>query len=83
MNTTSQKLYNIKPCHWATVIGIDKDCPILRRFIDIGLTEGTRVKCVIKSPSGGIGAYMIRGALIAIRDRDCEHVTVKEECKWD
>ena len=79
MNIKIQKLYNIKPCHSATVIKIDKSCPILRRLIDIGRTRGTIVTCILRSPSGGIGAYLIRGALIAIRDRDCEFVLVKEE----
>ena len=78
MNTI-HKLYDIKPHEAARVVSIGEDCPLLRRFLDVGLTGGTRVKCAFRSPSGGMSAYIIRGAVIAIRDRDCEYVSV-ERC---
>ena len=42
-----------------------------RRFLDIGLIENTCVECVSKSPLGDPAAYLIRGAVIAIRHDDC------------
>ena len=45
-----------------------------RRLRDIGLIEGTKVKCVLKSPAGDPTAYQIRGALIALRSEDAEKV---------
>ena len=47
-----------------------------RRLIDIGLTENTEVKCVGRSPFGDPSAYMIRGAVIAIRREDSGSVLV-------
>ncbi|MCB7318375.1 FeoA family protein [Lacrimispora sp. 210928-DFI.3.58] len=47
-----------------------------RRFLDIGLVKDTRVECLAKSPAGDPGAYLIRGAVIAIRDQDCQGILV-------
>ena len=45
-----------------------------RRFTDIGLIENTAVECVGHSPSGDPKAFLIRGAVIAIRDEDSNFV---------
>ena len=47
-----------------------------RRLLDIGLCEGTLVQCVGKSPMGDPKAYLIRGAVIAIRSYDGRGVIV-------
>lgn len=57
-----------------------------RRMIDLGLVDGTLIECVGKSPSGDPSAYLIRGAVIAIRSFDAATVGVKlckEEDKTD
>ncbi len=41
-----------------------------RRFLDLGLTAGAPVRCVGQSPAGDPSAYLIRGAVIAIRHAD-------------
>jgi ferrous iron transport protein A len=43
---------------------------IRRRLLDIGLIEGTEVECLQKSPAGDPVAYLIRGAVIALRSED-------------
>ena len=43
---------------------------IRRRLLDIGLVEGTEIRCVGKSPAGDPAAFYIRGAVIAIRSED-------------
>lgn len=45
-----------------------------RRLLDLGLVRGTRVTCVVKSPAGDPCAYLIRGALIALRQADAAGV---------
>lgn len=52
---------------------------IKRRLLDIGLIEGTKVECVLKSAFGGFLAYLIRGAVIAIRKEDSKHIGVEYE----
>lgn len=47
-----------------------------RRLQDIGLIEGTQVECVQKSPGGDPIAYLIRGAVIALRSEDSSDVLV-------
>ena len=45
-----------------------------RRLQDIGLISGTRVECVGVSPLGDPAAYLIRGAVIALRREDSDGV---------
>lgn len=47
-----------------------------RRLLDIGLIPGTKVTCVAHSPAGDPCAYLIRGAVIALRRTDAEGVAL-------
>ena len=49
-----------------------------RRLRDLGLIPGTVVTCTAKSPAGDPCAYLIRGAVIAIRRRDALGVTLQQ-----
>lgn len=58
---------------------IDKILPqsdISRRLLDIGLTKGTLVECVALSPQGDPKAFLIRGAVIALRREDCQNILI-------
>lgn len=48
-----------------------------RRLLDIGLTKNTVIECIGKSPCGDPCAYLIRGAVIAIRSEDCADIIVR------
>jgi len=50
---------------------------IKRRLLDIGLIEGTKVECVLKSIFKDPLAYLIRGAVIAIRKEDSKDILVE------
>ena len=50
-----------------------------RRLQDIGLIEGTVVECLGKSPLGDPTAFLIRGAVIALRREDAGRVLVRLE----
>lgn len=50
---------------------------IKRRLLDIGLTPGTVVESSFCNPGGNLTAYMIRGALIAIRDDDAKNILIE------
>ncbi len=60
----------------ATVNNIYLKGGMRRRVFDIGLTNGTKVKCVMKSPLGDPTAYEIRGAIIALRNNDGKNIEV-------
>lgn len=49
---------------------------IRRRLLDIGLILNTRVECLGRSPCGDPSAYLIRGAVIALREEDCADILV-------
>lgn len=70
-------LNDIKPGCCAVVTGISTAGSMRRRLLDIGLVEGTRVECIGRSPGGDPSAYLIRGAVIAIRAADCCGVLVR------
>lgn len=70
-------LSNIKPGEAAYVCGSIAKAGMRRRLMDIGLIENTRVECVGRSPCGGISAFLIRGAVIALRDEDSSNILIR------
>ncbi len=64
------RLCDLKPGEKAYITDVCADESMKRRFFDIGLIKNTCVECVGKSPLGDPCAYLIRGAVIAIRKRD-------------
>lgn len=48
-----------------------------RRLQDIGMIEGTVVECVGKSPLGDPTAFLIRGAVIALRSEESGMVMIQ------
>ena len=49
---------------------------IRRRLLDIGLIENTEVECLGRSPGGDPSAFLIRGAVIALRSEDCRDIMI-------
>ncbi len=50
-----------------------------RRLMDLGFTPGAEVLCLLAVPGGGMRAYRIRGAVIALRRREARTVILEEE----
>ena len=61
----------------ARVCDVRADSGLKRRLLDLGLTEGTEVEAVHRSPAGDPVAYLIRGAVIALRSEDASSVTLR------
>ena len=59
-----------------------RDRDITTRLMDLGLTRGARVRCLFAAPSGEPRAYLIRGAVIALRREDAALVcaSAREVC---
>ena len=70
-------LNDIKPGKRARVKELTSIGSIRRRLLDIGLVENTEVECLGQSPLGDPCAYLIRGAVIAIRSEDCRGILVQ------
>jgi ferrous iron transport protein A len=60
----------------AKVIDIFCADTMKRRLNDFGLLEGTDIRCLQKSPAGDPVAYLIRGAVIALRSDDTNKIIV-------
>ena len=69
-------LNDIRPGERAVVTGLNSTGAMRRRLLDIGLTKSTEVECLGRSPCGDPSAYLIRGAVIAIRSEDGRDVLV-------
>lgn len=69
---------NMNPGDTAVVAKLGALGNMRRRFLDIGLIEDTSIECVGRSPGGGLSAFLIRGAVIAIRDEDCKKVFIRD-----
>lgn len=59
-----------------TVIRLDVDGYKRRSFINIGILPETQIQKVRTSPVGDPSAYMVRGAIIALRREDAAKIIV-------
>ena len=60
-------------------IGFDdpqKVC-LLYHGLDMGLVNGTSVKCAGSNPGGSMHSFIIHDAVIAIRISDCRNISVR------
>lgn len=80
-----QKLDKLGCGECAVVSSLGATGLLRRRLQDLGFTEGERVECVAVSPLGDPKAYLIRGAVIALRSEDSATVTLRKakETLWD
>lgn len=69
-------LDKIAPGQCAVVNDLQSTGSMRRRLLDIGLIRNTKVECVGRSPAGDPSAFLIRGAVIAIRSEDCQNILV-------
>ena len=72
-------LRDLRPGQTAPVTQLSLSGPIRRRLLDLGLIETTRVECVGQSPGGDPAAFLIRGAVIAIRAQDGRRIFVRPD----
>ena len=59
---------------WGEVAEVMTEPAMRRRLLDLGLVPGTAVSCTAVSPAGDPAAYLIRGAVIALRREDSDGV---------
>ena len=69
-------LNDITPGQHAVVSALQSTGSMRRRLLDIGLIENTDVEGLGRSPGGDPSAFLIRGAVIAIRSEDCENILI-------
>lgn len=75
--TEQKRLCDLVPGESAVVHTFtDVSHSLAERLRDLGLTAGAAVTCTMQSPLGDPCAYLIRGAVIALRRIDAGIVTV-------
>lgn len=74
-----ETLADLAPGEEARVTGLSVACrgPQRRRLLDLGVVPGTVVRAEMSSATGDPVAYLIRGALVALRREQAEWVTVE------
>lgn len=76
MEKQQLSLDDIVPGQQAVVCTLLATGSMRRRLLDIGLVKDTRVECLGRSPGGDPSAFLIRGAVIAIRAKDCKNILI-------
>ena len=74
-------LSGLRPGERGTVAEVTGGGVMARRLADLGLLPGATVACAARAPAGDPAAYLIRGAVIALRDRDAARVAL-EGAPW-
>lgn len=59
------------------ICGISCDDDMKRRLLDMGLVNGTYIKCTGSNPGGNMHSFLIHDAVIAIRVSDCKNISVR------
>ena len=76
--TSASRLSELRPGEEATVALLSKASRAIerRRFMDLGILPGTLIKAELESPGGDPLAYRVRGALLALRKEQADHILV-------
>jgi DtxR family Mn-dependent transcriptional regulator len=74
----AESLAELEPGRKAHVVSISRACRGVerRRLMDLGILPGTEVEAAMTSPSGDPTAYRIRGALVALRRDQADHIQI-------
>ena len=48
------------------------------RLMDLGFTPSSKTVLLYEAPSGDPKAFLIRGAVVALRKCDCEKIKIEE-----
>ena len=77
METEKETLADANAGKSYTITGLNSIGAKRRRLMDLGFAEGACVSCLGKSPFGDPKAYLVRGAVIALRKKDARDVFVR------
>ena len=78
MNRGTFPLSSLSVGEGAQVAALCADEGMRRRLLDLGMVAGTPVTCLHRCPAGDPTAYLVRGAVIALRRRDAKEILVRK-----
>ena len=70
------KLRDVSTHSLVKVENIEAQGELKRRFSDLGIINGTNIEVLYRSPFGDPTAYLIRGAIIAMREEESGKINV-------
>lgn len=76
LGTPLHTLDTLKLGQMATVVALTCEGPDRRRLMDLGILPGTTIAAELTSPLGDPTAYLVRGALVALRREQARHIQV-------
>ncbi|MCM1006666.1 MAG: ferrous iron transport protein A [Ruminococcus flavefaciens] len=71
-----KKLSSLKEGESCRIKELNIDGKMRSRLMDLGMTYGSEVECLHISSGGDPAAYLICGAVIAIRKKDASEIVV-------
>ena len=69
-------LIDINISESAVIDKVNTEKDMRDRLLDMGFVNGERVSLVFKSPLGDPLAYLVRGAVFALREEDARHISI-------
>ncbi len=72
--TESMRLSALSVGSCMQVTAVESEEYMKRRLEDLGFCPNTRVRCLYRAPLGDPTAYLIRGTVIALRQKDAQGV---------
>lgn len=71
-------LNQIEPGKPVKVVWVASQNDMARRLEDLGFLPGEEISCVLKGRRHGMRAYLVRGAVIALREENSREIFVSE-----
>lgn len=74
-----QRLVRLEEGEVAEVVGLSPSCrgPMRRRLMDLGFVRGSSISIDMRSPLGNPTAYIVRGAVIALREDQARYILIQ------
>lgn len=70
-------LSHIKPGERVRVVWVASETHMKQRLIDLGFAPDESLSCVLKPRRGGMSAYLVQGAVIALRQENANEIFVE------
>lgn len=70
-------LTQIESGQWAQIVWVGSEPDILGRLQDLGFLPKENICCVLKGRSGGMRAYLVRNAVIGLRESNIREIFVQ------
>lgn len=70
-------LSHIKPGERCHVVWVASSSAMRHRLTDLGFAHGEALSCVLPSHRGGMSAYLVQGAVIALRQENANEIFVE------